>query len=470
MITTILLSLLFLLAPSFGASFSSPTDNWYWGWRENTKEIIAYRTNGETNTLHVDGLQRVVKVQRLSSETAIAFLSINDQTAPYELSSDSAEPFIGDADAEIIQSLTGWGFIVQAAVEPYFLLVPDTPHFEYGIILNTQNNTYSTIKIDPDSRICSDYLSSCVRVSQDGQSIRYISAIKDEEVVTGFKITEYHFASSVDVTLYEYHVQNDEKDYYHQIGCDPDLYGSRWICRHASEAQNTSLLQYWLVESDGSVNSFKEDEWLYRWNIFFSDNNLITVDYVEGTLTIDAETPEKSKTIFIDRNLQTHYVVQVQNENILILSSGDWQLYTEDDSLQFLGTVPCCPPQYLMSQNKRWLGAVTSSGDQYQDVVWDLSNSKLVFENPPTGLRYFGFSDNNFYYTDDQTLDRQTYFYTGEAIIKLPTGGIYFEIISDSELLFQSFGQNNQVQGIYRYDVETETFLLIAENTEHINI
>lgn len=432
-----------------GVSAQEDVEEWRFAFMRGS--IAAYNLKGEMNVvLEVD---EIISGARLGPQAALVEVVVDDTTAIYKLTPDSAEPLVFDFDLEALEH----------PLETLTLVSPDGTHAvlfsSYSLapaaLVNLETNT---------GELLTDLIlhpQNCCRFSADGAFLRYPSGkISEDEVWT---LWERDLATGEERAIHEYT---------RAVPLTPDRYGEYWLYSAGLNA-DTQTWSYTLVQADGTTETIDEFPATQEYAIYWTIMSDVMVAYNAACgedCTVEVHPlPEGEPVTYSMPSTEEHLVPLYRSDAGLLTwhqMAELWFLPAGDSEAELIGFSPMGLRYEI---GNRWV-VVADAPDSTKFKVWDNLNQTFVMEDESAGDRMFSSLYENeagFLLVDLSAAGAPTYLYREGAgeVIKLPDGR-YFELLADGSVL--GWGEveteGELASGIYRYDPDTgESTLLVEE-------
>ncbi len=451
----VLLSFLQALVSGVSAQTSNVSD-WYLAWTMNG-QLVSFTPDGDVTPLIDRIFTPNFTAWRMDDGSVLAIITVAGNPGLYHVTEQLAAPItFTDGDSNPIHD-TAWRIVGNRG--DYVLVAP--------LVRVASGISYLVNLATNQAQILTKNLltySNNWPFSSNGSYVRYLSressesntwTIREREIETG---TERVISTVTDTFP---SVSNDS-------------YGENWIYLEHKDATNS----YILISQSGTTQVLAqvEDETPF-WE-FFGDQ--ITVYSPECQTNCSLEFRSS------DENLSAKFVLpspasspsiysQIDENHLLLSNTKDatslWLADTENEPL-LLGTwnpgYVTTPFNQLLSSDHRWLFALNNSDNKPGYQVWDLQKAQPILKSDPA--RQFAVAGVNYgtggFIVNEDLKHFQYYRYRDERIFDLEgINGFYWQALADGTLLFaQVYGDNNQIAGIYRYDVDTKTYTLLVQD------
>lgn len=465
--------LLFLAAAPVYAqnTITDSETKWWWAWREQTGELLAFNAEGDTNV--IAEIETINHFSRLNEDTALAILQTGDEYGLYKLTSQASIQVDYQVDGMFEGSFDydNSGAYQLLAAEGDYAVISGSSHRELWLFNMITNTLEPLDQLLHTSNHCSYDLSglpyrmeACLRFSEDGHYLRYIADISSATSEDQFALRERDLATGVEENFYVPTGLPDANST--NIDCESGAYGEQWLCYRYSEFDTYAAGAYWLVNRAGEMRTLIEESLYggYWWGIYFSRDSLIVNERrCNGECSIIVKPPDGgfAQWFVIPQNTitsdQIYYVVPLSNGNLLLSANSKKYTLTATGELQELGAIYCCEVIDTTSPDYRWIIVATEQGA----TIWDLERNQEKFtvatSLPITLYTSKGFVINN----------RWVYFNNDDSLLELSIGenGGIVDMLPERTLLYEQVEANDEfARGIYRYDPETDTYTeLVAD-------
>lgn len=470
----LLIFLLFLMtAPVYAQNTTADSETkWWWAWREQTGELIAFNAEGETNV--IAEIETINHFSRLNEDTALAILQTGDTFGLYKLTSQASIQLDYQVDGVFEGSFDSnkSGSYLLLIVEDNYAVISGSAGREW--LFNMVTNT-----LDPldqplhTSNHCGYDISglpygmeACLRFSEDGRYLRYVADISAESN-DRFALRERDLATGEEENFYI--PVGLPGEYSTNIDCESGAYGVQWLCYRYSEFDTYTVVADWLVNRRGQTRTLMEESLSggFGWaRIYLSRDDLVILNnQCEQACWIDII---PSTEIFAQRFALTPdgpqpYMIRgvtlLSNGNLLLSANSKKYVLNATGELQELGAIYCCEVLDTTSPDYRWIIVATDQGA----TIWDLESNQAKF-TVPTSLPITLYTSKGFVINN-----RWVYFNGDESLLELSIdeNGGFVDMLPERTLLYEQSEANDELaRGIYRYDPETDTYtVLVAEAT-----
>ncbi len=436
--------MLHLLIALLALAFSSPTQTWYFGQLTDSKQVIAFTSNGDVHQLNISGdAQFGVRVD----ETTALFLltDSSDKAHLYHVTPDYAAEITVPGDPDQLRKAL-------AASASYVVL-------RQNVILPSQA---FLIDLTTDQAIpLTGQLPQLARISEDGKFLRYMSTDGSQ-----WSLIERTLATGQEHVVYTVMSNNPAPEIY------ADRHGDRWI--YADRPQN-GVVSFDMISADGAVTPLdsgtQDNQRVWR----FLGNDLRSQSLRCDTLcTMEVRSASADMTFTLPADDFYQPLAEPQPDTWLVIDSSStfWLLRAGDAYTQLGSYDPTrifMPSAQLISPDGRYLLTKTEDG---KFSVLDLTSAKPIVQIRGTSIGQIFYSAQGFTlhsYGDTSGSDQAiAYRYSDGQTISLPnaTTSLYFDMLTDGSLLDWNQTQTDGVgaAGIYRYDPATQTYTPIVTN------
>lgn len=459
-------------------------ETWYFAWKPETGEVVAYTAAGVVNTILED--VRAYRLLRLDERTELLVAGVDGLFVLYKLMPDGVQRFTTEFNERrmVEEEIRIGAFIIPAIRLPYLLMTFNNAQYvpelllidvDEGVVARLDTELLDTVSYMCDVALYEHSLDECVRFSEDLQSVRYIAIPENDEDSAIWTLRERSLSTGEERVIYTYSDPAPDTAF-DRTYCEPDRYGEQWICKTGIDYERGQFTEFWILHSSGDRESIKVVNNLpdWQWHIFFADDNLITVENLcESDCQIEVQSPDDTSLIFplpSDYSLRTlpiNDVTLIDDERMLIFTGNERFILSREGILTNLGSAFCCHSPEPISDDGQWL--YTYGDDTFR--VWNVFNEEMLLEiDAELGNVGIHHRDNGFFirgYPNRQaeSYHHLLYLYSDQTTVELPemVDGIYFEILPDNELLFEQMETyQNQLEGIYRYSLEGDEFTLLV--------
>ncbi|MCA0456783.1 MAG: SdiA-regulated domain-containing protein [Chloroflexi bacterium] len=304
------------------------------------------------------------------------------------------------------------------------------------------------------------------KFSADGTKLRYPSNTTEGQ--NTWYLIERDLASGEEHRFYSV------DDYYPPFTSDSE--GGRWLLRRVD--RTTKIATTELIKPDGTITTYAtEDSSTPQLRLLWNDLLYVTPALCQTDCPIkiapieDGDAgAELTFTVPEVESLAVPLTMPDSERLVITDNSGYWLLKT-DDTATYLGihNPAIIYNPRVLSDDGRWLMSITNDedGEPVRYQVWDLTSERTVIERDiPRGL--------NVSYDDEGII---VWEYTNTQLVYRFSDGQLFTLeIGNRETLFAlaapqiglvSVGNESKIgeQGIYAYDLEAQTYQLLAADT-----
>jgi hypothetical protein len=428
--------------------------------------LIAYNGAGETHQL-LEGLVTYNSGgYRLDSQIVLAILSLDGSEGLYKLTPQSAELLRYTSD----EAITVDGKLLVDYSPPYALLT-DTRVSATGqqaLLVNLEDKTYTPL---PDL-VSSITRLNCCRFSDDGTSLRYISAEADDG--QSFALREFDTAAGESQVFASLDLAGF---------ATPTRDGEIWLARFVDRERQTVAFK--LIHADGSSKTLVEEPQsvatVYQlFGDYLVSMSLRCEDICDIRVKpIDQPDAAQIFHMQLDEPSIIQWFYRTSGGNFVILMDETYWLLEDEDTIETLGYFDfrhlAQSPAELVSPDGRWLLMMDGDGENVTGYsVWDgeTKTHSLSVETPENWTFVsILYGEDSYLLRDLSSKDAKTRLFRYEAgtILELPDTdiGMYSDFLtSDSLIYIQRDASEDRTPGIYRYDISTETFTFLVENAQ----
>jgi hypothetical protein len=450
----LIFTLLLMLVSSAAAAQEAET--WFWAWKPEARELVAYTATGDVNTLLDYNFEDTqVNAWRLSEDSALAVLTSGGARQLYRLTSTEAElttfpepnPSMGDTPWALIAQQGDYAVLVDAVEYPSGV----------GLMVNTATNTAAPLDWEMN------FLRQRAGFSADGNYFRYLGRNPEDDY--NWTIRERKLETGAERVIYTF---TDE--FFPTVSTD--THGNQWVYVQRGVTS--------FIPVNGEPTTLLDETLQSRW--YVGESMVTFSPLCESDCTLVLEAPdEPPQTYSLPPSSSGNFVDPIQRideSHLLILLDEQFWLLGTDGTTQALGAHSprylVQPREKLLSPDNRYLLTMTSLDDDPSYQVLDLQTGEAVIESSPD--REFRILQNlyragGFILTED-VLHFQFYRYSDGQVFDLgKPGAVYFDALADGTLLFSQVRANEtRERGIYRYNPDDATYTLAVEGAVPINV
>jgi hypothetical protein len=437
------------------AGAQEPVETWYFGWDNETGNLVAYNLVGGNAPLLTIDPDIQPNGWRLAPDRGLALLSVNGVMGLYQLSPQGATALTAEPAAE---ALLGLPLIIKDYQAPYVVLVAQESAYGAGILVDLENNTAQALSGEVFSPM------DTWRFNADGTLLRYLSRETRESDI--WSLWERTLASGDELKLYELTsgfpiIQGDAG-------------GDSWLYRVLEP--ETRVLTYTLIFADGTAQELASEVIPEAIEVipvyqYFEDNLIVYSAPCAADCSIEERpiaggTPQTFPIAKITVP-QLLPIRQVSPTRLLVFIENTYWLLEAGQPATSLG-------QFSAVQ----MAPMNNSISSYAPLLLTIENDQLTLWNLETATAVWQGAANTFnqvFYGPGGAVVMQfgsdpvaTFYRASDSqVVELPPSefGQYFEPLADGTVLyFQGREGDGRPAGIYRFNPADGAYILIVQN------
>jgi hypothetical protein len=437
-------------------------ETWYFAWKPETGEVVAYTAEGEVNTILEDGGR--AWGWRLDSQTAVVYMELEygEDYGLYKLTPETAQLLIPDVDPRDFGPAYGGPARYIRYSAPFLSLTIDEVGFRRSLLINIETGVVENF----------NNIKDCCRFSEAGEFLRFVTVEEQSGSIT-LRLWERILATGETRVI---HRINSTDQY---AGLSPDTYGDRWLFVEDSN-QDHAFITITMLYSDGRSELIAEEtpdtirEW-HHWRFLDSDLIFSSSPLCQHDCFLQLSSPiEENPISFILPPLIAGEIGSLipiyatDNQRLLINRTleGYW-LLSNDEAPVFIGAWKSGKIMgWNISTDGHWLLVLDDSEQPEEYRVWDNFNAEYVItdelpsDGRPVGMTY---NDADVMVQNYSGGRGQYYRSSSSTVYELPNGGAYVAILENGNLLFND-------QNIYSYNPEQDLFTLLVDGAGNIGL
>lgn len=450
--------LLVALLPALPTAAQQPAslETWYFGWDNESGQLVAYTPTGTVNPLLTIDLDVQPQGWRLAPDRALALLAVGGIPNLYILTPQGAQPMTAADDAAAFLTFS---LRVAARQDPYLVLMAETGAFGVGLLVDQTVNTLSLLSGEVYTTLDN------WRFSADGALLRYLS--RESRDSNDWTLWERTLATGTERALYTF------ASPYPTIQADRT--GDHWVYRDLRP--DSRVLVHTVIFADGAAQALAEEAvgdpiTTFTAFQFFGDDLLVYTAPCSAACQIERRplaggTPQTFALSAIKSPAITP-LAQVNETRLLVLIEDELWLLDSAAAGTRLGTYSAVtfatPSHNLVSPDSQWLLALDTP-TTYR--LWYLPTSVIALEGEVNQAALAQFASSGVLIS--QFTPRSTVFYRfadGQRF-DLPhnSNDFYAEALPDGTLLYVQADENApQSAGVYLYSPDSGTTTLLVAN------
>jgi hypothetical protein len=452
----VLVSLLFTLSGAVRAADAK----WRFAVKPTEGQLIAYTVEGEQKVLieaEVGGQN--YRGWRLTADSALAHLVIQDKGGLYRLTSTDVQPFTAKS-AEAEQLLDAKRFWTQVSKAGSYIVLWSQQKVPLAdaLVVNVDAGTFEKLTDRVEGTFA-----QAPKLAADGRYVRYLSR-NPEQDSKQTRLIEREIETGAERVLY---TVEDELMPYFSVDRD----GEHWLYQRLMK----DGVQRALITPDGKIEQSNQavnepgsqmqlvtDDGILSYSPTCKQNCELTLQPYSGEPAVMLTLPANEKGYSVSS------LIPLDEDSWLIYSGpANWVLRRDGpaQALHFSPEKLLQPFEQLLSPDHRFILALNEDETGWQ--VWDNQQQKFALQSKPGdrliyAMIYYG--DGGFVVEDGKHF---TLYRTGDGqVMDLPGAkGQYFESLADGRVLY--FGTlpdtERQSPGIYLYNPADQQFTLLVE-------
>jgi hypothetical protein len=425
-------------------------ERWYYGWNPDSGEVFAYTAEGEVNSLLSD-VGEIEYIRRVNDENALGLLLAGDAEQLYLLTPEEARSLTATFDT------SDFDFAPLLIGGDYALF---TSSYSFGASTGMLAD-FSAGTLSPLGDFDMHRGVRQAAFSEDGALLRFIRV--DEGEPDQWSLVERTLATGEDRVIYS------GEGFPNLIADD---YGDHWlVSENVSEGDNPRRA-YVLVSASGESETAAESSrdnpvagnllegYVLSYSADCSGGCEVTMQPIEGGAERTLAAPGFFNPVAVVGDGQL-LVVDLETDAFYLLSEGE----QPQEIGGYDPRIVSQPFSELLSPDERFLLVLTEEGDVEGYSVWDFEQEQFAFHSPieqyPFILVYY---DEGGFIVTEGVVTFDLYRTADGSAFPLPEeAGRCLVVLDDGDVLCTITGDSEHDRGIYRYDADEDTYVLLVE-------